>query len=68
MLILQGLKSPEDAATDETESLVLATQWHRRFQRHRLMEYTTATVDQLGLRQISSQAQAPTLTNIMKPR
>ena len=54
-----------DLADGESESLMLASQWHHQFQRHRLLESSMAAVDNLGLRKVSHHSDLPTLSDIM---
>ena len=58
----QGFDSPPaDAAVDETEAVVLATQWSRKMAAFRELENSTAETDELGLRRVSKISPGPTL-------
>ena len=48
LLCLQGFREPSPDALDETEALILATQWKRKFHRHRMIEQSNAGTDDLA--------------------
>ena len=63
---LQGLQRPESAdSVDETEAIVLATQWRRRFNRHRLQEQSLTPTDRLGLRRVDRNQREPALSQLL---
>ena len=64
----QGLRQPQAEKVDATEAIVLAAQWKRKFERHRLLETSNATTDDLGLRKVDRKVKAPHLTQIMLQR
>lgn len=66
--LLQGFREPSPEALDHSEALILATQWKRKFNRHRLIEASNAGVDNLGLKVVNRNTSAPALSQIMMQR
>ena len=62
---LQGLRQPPSGALDETEAIILATEWKRRVVEHRQQHTLQASKDALGLRKVTQCNGGPTLTQIM---
>ena len=63
--LIQGLHQPPTEALDETETIVLATQWHRRFHRERHLQAVVAERDELGLRKMTHSPKSASLPHIM---
>ncbi len=65
MFTMQGLREPSPDAIDESEAVILATQWKSKYNRHREIETTSACKDELGLRIVSRNTTPPGLTQIV---
>ncbi|XP_071827911.1 uncharacterized protein [Apostichopus japonicus] len=64
-LCVKGLRSIEDASTEEAAAATLAAQWKRKLQRHRQIEATSTNLDAFGLRRISKHTSMPSLTEML---
>lgn len=63
-----GFREPSPDALDETEALILATQWKHKFHRHWMIETSNVGTDDLGLKIVNRNTSAPALSQIMMQR
>ncbi|XP_013384611.1 catenin alpha-1 isoform X2 [Lingula anatina] len=61
---VKGLRQPPPDAVDESQAVVLATQWKRKLTSHRRQEASIADMDELGLRMINRNTSGPALQEI----
>ena len=61
---MQSFLEPPSEAHDETEAVVLATEWRQKLDIHRELELNSSLRDSLGLRKVDISSPTPSLGRI----